>query len=69
MYSLAYFETKEIKNQTGWKNFNPQQIKATIRIYSSKVLIPRQQVNSRQLRIFECRNMVLPIPLKKTEMS
>ena len=29
LYSLAYFETKEIKNQTGWKNFNPQQIKAT----------------------------------------
>ena len=71
LYSLAYFETKEIKNQTGWKNFNPQLIKTTttVRIYSCKALIPSQQANSRQFRIFECRSMVLLILLKKTEMS
>ena len=26
LYSLAYFETKENKNQTDLKNFNPKQI-------------------------------------------
>ena len=65
MYSLAIFETKEIKNQTGRKTFNRQQIKTTTtaRIYSCQVVIPSQQVNSRQLRIFGCRCMLLPILL------
>ena len=46
LYSLAYLETKEHKNQTDWKKVNPKQIEtiATVGIYSCNLVIPSQKI-------------------------